>query len=315
MAISKPMRFAITALTRNASKVNIKKGYKLARSFSRATHPQLLKPLYKPWDNQIFCGDHRVPVRIFTPDGEKRRPEDLLLFIHGGGWVMGDIDSYSDVCILMARQTGCRVVSVDYRLAPEHPFPAGLKDCLAAEQSVFLYADKFGVDPGRITLIGDSAGGNLAAALSLLLRDRGKTVPARQILLYPSTNYDHDPKTSPYASIRTNGWDNMLTSQRVEDYVDLYKSSDKDLHNPYFAPLTAKDFSHQPKTLLLSAQYDPLRDEGEAYGHCLENAGNWVRIRRLPDCLHGFLSLPGLPASVRAAYQNINAFLDDTEKE
>jgi acetyl esterase/lipase len=307
------MRFAISALTRNTSKINIKKSYKLARRFDRAAHPSLLQPLYRPWNQVVFCQGHEVPVRIFTPDGSKRRPGDLLLFFHGGGWVLGDIDSYNDVCILMARLTGCQVISVDYRLAPEHPFPAGLQDCLAAVSSVFLHADTFSVDASRITLIGDSAGGNLAAAVSLVLRDQGKTVPARQILLYPSTHYDHNPKTSPYVSIRTNGWNNMLTSQRVEDYVDLYKSSDEDLHNPYFAPLNETDCSRQPKTLVLTAEFDPLRDEGEAYGQKLKNAGNVVEMHRIPDCLHGFLSLPGYPVPVRTAYQYINAFLDVTE--
>lgn len=310
MALSKPMRYAIAALTRRAEKVDIKQKYKLVRSFTRAAHPPLLKTSYLPWDHRISCGDHEVPVRIFTPDGALRRPGSLLLFFHGGGWVTGDIDSYSDSCVLMTRMTGCKVVSVDYRLAPEYRFPAGLEDCYAAAQTILQNADAFGAFAEQVTLIGDSAGGNLAAAVSLLARDRGGLVPKRQILLYPSTYNDHNPATSPFASVCTNGQGNMLTAQRVEDYMDLYKSSDADFQNPYFAPLLAEDLSRQPETLVLTAELDPLRDEGEAYGKKIGGAGVRAAVYRIPDCLHGFISLPGLPLPVRQAYQHINAFLE-----
>ncbi|MDD3228880.1 MAG: alpha/beta hydrolase [Oscillospiraceae bacterium] len=306
MALSKPMRFVIAALTRNAAKVNIKKEYQLVRNFTRAAHLPLLKPAYRPWNHVIRCGNHEVPVRIFSPSGTSG---GLLIFFHGGGWVSGDIDSYSDVCVLMTRMIQYTVISVDYRLAPEHPFPAGLHDCYTAVQTVFQKVADFGFTASDVTLIGDSAGGNLAAAVSLMTRDRGAILPARQILLYPSLWYDHNPQTSPFESIRSNGQDNMLTAQRVEDYINLYKSSDQDLHNPYFAPLLAKDFSCQPATLILSAEYDPLRDEGEEYGRRLAEAGGKVRIRRIRDCMHGFFSLIGMPAPVKAAYQYINEFL------
>lgn len=310
MALSKSMRYAIAALTRRAEKVDIKEKYKLVRSLTRVTHPQLLKPAFLPWNHKIQCGDHEVPVRIFTPDGEIRSPSRLLLFFHGGGWVTGDIDSYSDSCVMMTRMTGCSVISVDYRLAPEYRFPAGLEDCYAAAQMVLRNADAFGAFSEQITLIGDSAGANLAAAVSLRARDQGGLVPSRQILLYPSTYSSHNPKTSPFESVRTNGQGNMLTAQRVEDYTDLYKSSDADLQNPYFAPLLAKDLSNQPETLVLTAELDPLRDEGEEYGRRISSAGNRAFVYRIPDCMHGFISLPGLPAPVREAYNHINAFLN-----
>ncbi|MBE6721268.1 MAG: alpha/beta hydrolase [Ruminococcaceae bacterium] len=315
MALSKPMRYAIAALTRGTEKVDIKEKYELVRQLTRATHPQLLKPSYRPWDHTIQCGDHEVPVRIFTPDGEKRRPGSLLLFFHGGGWVTGDIDSYSDSCIMMTRMTGCSVVSVDYRLAPEYRFPAGLEDCYAAAQMILQNADTFGSFPEQVTLIGDSAGGNLAAAVSLLARERGGIVPSRQILLYPSTYNDHNPETSPFESVRSNGQGNMLTAQRIEDYMALYRSNEADLQNPYFAPLLAQDLSGQPETLVLTAEFDPLRDEGEEYGRRLANAGSRTFIYRVPDCLHGFISLPGLPAPVREAYRHINEFLDRAKTE
>lgn len=308
MPLSKPMRYVIAALTQKADKIDIKKRYTMVRRFTRAAHPPLLKPAYRPWDHVIHCGDHEVPVRLFVPE-EETRPDGLLLFFHGGGWVTGDIDSYSDVCVLMSRLTGCRVVSVDYRLAPEYRFPAGLEDCYTAAQTVFEYAAALRADPRHITLIGDSAGGNLAAAVSLLGRDRGGAVPVRQILLYPSTGNDHNPATSPFDSVRTNGQGNMLTARRVEDYIDLYKSSDEDLQNPYFAPLMSQNLTCQPATLVVTAELDPLRDEGEAYGKALCAAGTPAVVHRVPDCMHGFLSLPGLPEPVREAYRAVNAFL------
>lgn len=306
MALSKSVRFVIAELTRKAGKLDIKKYYQLVRGFTRATHLPLLKLAYHPWNQTIRCGSHEVPVRIFSPE---QSAKGLLLFFHGGGWVAGDIDSYSDTCVLMTRMTGCVVVSVDYRLAPEHRFPAGLLDCYAASQAILQQADTLGFTEQDITFIGDSAGGNLAAAVSLYIRDQGGILPSRQILLYPSTWNDHNARTSPFESIRTNGQDKMLTAQRVEDYIDLYKGSASDLQNPYFAPLTVSDFSKQPKTLLLTAEYDPLRDEGEEYGRRLAAAGNEVEIHRIPDALHGFFSQYGTPPPVRKAYQYIQAFL------
>src|SRR5690606_18850509 len=157
---------------------------------------------------------HRVPVRVFAPT--ERRREDLLLFFHGGGWVTGDIESYTPACATMADLTGCHVASVDYRLAPEHPLPAGPEDCYGVPRGLLEDPGRAGLtDPDRIVLVGDSAGGNLAAAVSLLLRESGHRVPSRQILLYPVTHYDHDPATSPFESVRRLGDRYRLTSTEV----------------------------------------------------------------------------------------------------
>ncbi len=307
MAINKAMRAALKALS--YPDLDVKKTYKMERQVVSLTSKRLVKsPFYKTWDHRVTCGDHEVPVRIFSlPDGLLH---PVLLFFHGGGWVTGNIDSYDKVCTDMARLTNHVVVSVDYRLAPEHRFPAGLEDCYAVTREIFLDGALLGTRPEEITLIGDSAGGNLAAAVSLLARDRGEFLPARQILIYPATFNDHS-ENSPFPSVRENGTDYLLTSKRVNDFMELYRSAEEDLQSPYFAPLLAQDFSRQPRSLIITAEYCPLRDEGEAYGLKLLEAGNAVEVHRIRDALHGFLSLPPRFAQIKHTYDIINRFLDE----
>ena len=251
---------------------------------------------------------HDIPVRIFFPTLEQCFNAPILLFFHGGGWVTGNIDSYDKVCGNLARATKHIVVSVDYRLAPEYPFPAALNDCYAVAKEIFHHSSILQVSPKDITLIGDSAGGNLAAALSLMARDRGEFMPARQILLYPSTYNDHSEK-SPFSSVRKNGTGFLLTSKRVSDYMELYLGGQDNRNNPYFAPLLAKNLADQPNTLIITADYDPLRDEGEAYGRALKKAGNNVQVHRMTDALHGFFALPPTFSPVKKSYRLINSFL------
>ncbi len=306
MAINKTMRAALSALS--YPEIDIKKTYPLERELKKIASWRMKKPrLYRVWEHEVPCGDHRVPVRIFTPSKGERHP--VLLFFHGGGWVTGDIDSYDGVCADMAALTGRVVVSVDYRLAPEHPFPAGLEDCYAAAREIFLNDKLLGTKPEEIVLIGDSAGGNLAAAVSLLARDRGEFLPARQILIYPAVGNDHSD-TSPFPSVRENGSGYLLTAKRIRGYMALYRTSEADLDNPYFAPLTAGDLSLQPDTLIITAEYCPLRDEAEFYGVQLRAAGNRVEIVRMPDALHGYFSLPASFKLVRQTYEVINRFLE-----
>ena len=210
----------------------------------------------------------------------------------------------------MAKLTDRSVVSVDYRLAPEYRFPAAPEDCYAVAREIFLDLSLFGMRADQITLIGDSAGANLAAAVSLMARDRGEFLPRSQILIYPATAADHT-ENSPFPSVRENGTDYLLTSKRICEYMELYQSGPEDCENPYFAPLAAEDFSNQPQTLILTAEYDPLRDEGEAYGEALKRAGVPVEMHRIPDALHGFFSLPPRFAQVQKAYGYINRFLDE----
>jgi len=305
MAINKAMRAALAALS--YPEIDIKKTYQVQRELQKISAWRLKKPqLYRVWEHAVLREGHKIPVRIFTPSEEASYP--VLLFFHGGGWVTGNIDSYDSVCADMAALTGRTVVSVDYQLAPEHRFPAGLEDCYAVARDIFLHNELLGVKPEEIALIGDSAGGNLAAAVSLMARDRGEFQPARQILIYPAVGNDHT-EDSPFPSIRENGTGYLLTAKRVRDYLALYRASDEDLEDPYFAPMLAEDLSRQPRTLIITAEYCPLRDEGEAYGEKLRAAGNRVEIVRMPDALHGYFSLPARFELVKKTYEVINAFL------
>lgn len=313
MPIPKPVRYVVSAISRRTDAITVKKGYRLLRNFEKAIHPPLLLPRYHWWDHKVTCCGREVPVRVFLPEGENRRPHSLIVFFHGGGWVTGGIDTYSDLCVTMAQLTGCTVMSADYRLAPEHRFPAALQDCCAVITEAFLQADRFGFFPENITLAGDSAGGNLAAASALWLRDHDRPVPARMILFYPLVSTLHDPASSPFDSVRTNGTDNMLTVSQIQDYIDLYKSSDGDLHSSYFAPMEAPDLSGQPEALILTAEFDPLRDEGEAYAERLRSFGGRAETVRLRDCYHGFLSLPGMLPPTKESYLAVNRFLENAE--
>ncbi len=306
MAINGIMKAALKALS--YADIDVKKNYKLQRKLINMANYHVLKPFYKTWDHVVTFQNHDIPVRIFLP--HQGIPCSALIFFHGGGWVTGNIDSYDRVCANMANITNHIVVSVDYRLAPEHRFPAAPEDCYHIAREIFLNTGLFNVPADKITIIGDSAGGNLAAAVSLMARDRGEFLPVRQILLYPATNNNHSDQ-SPFQSIRDNGTAYLLTSKRVCDYMEMYKNSEEDLQNPYFAPLIEKNLSHQPKTLIITAEFDPLRDEGEAYGLRLKQAGNLVEVHRIPDALHGFFSLPPIFPQVKECYRIINDFLSE----
>lgn len=289
--------------------ISLKKYYKPYRKLLNILNPPS-EPIYKMLDHKIMVEDREIPVRVFIP---KANPlPKVLVFFHGGGWVTGNIDSYTNVCANMANQTNHIVVSVDYRLAPENPFPSGLEDCYYVSREIFSRPEILKCRKEDITLIGDSAGGNLAAVVSLMARDLGEFLPKKQILIYPATNYDHS-ENSPYASVKENGTDYIMTSKRIQDYMDLYVKNEEDRINPYVAPILAKDLSNQPKSLIITAEFDPLRDEGEAYGLKLQEFGNDVEIYRIEDALHGFISNPLSSDDTDKCYEIINLFLNDKE--
>lgn len=293
-----------------APRLNVQEDYQKVRRMQRQL-AQLPAPRYRSLDRKIMStdGTHQIPVRVFRPKELKR--EEVLLFFHGGGWVTGDIESYTPACATMAELTGCIVASVDYRLAPEHPFPAGLDDCFRVADLLLQNSHRLGIDdPSNIVLVGDSAGGNLAAVVSLLLREQGRSGPSRQILLYPVTHWDHRPETSPFASVRNHGDDYRLTNTEVQDYFDMYVPDLEARREWRVAPLLADDLSNQPATLMITAELDLLRDEGEAYAEALEGAGNSVQVHRVGGALHGFIQLPRFSRSLREAYEVVNAFLD-----
>ena len=308
MAINRTMRAVLRTVTSLGP--DVRRSYKMERRLERLSARLRGQPGdYAMWGRSVRCGEREIPVRMFTADG---RPAPLLLFFHGGGWVMGGIENYTGLCGDLAKATGCMVAAVDYRLAPEHKFPAAPEDCYAVARAFFTGRVP-GVSPEDITLIGDSAGGNLAAAVSLMASDRGEFLPERQILIYPSAWNDHS-ENSPFDSIRENGTDYLLSSRRIESFIELYRSGEADLQSPYFAPLLAPDLTGQPRTLIITAEYCPLRDEGEAYGERLRQAGVRVQIERLPDALHAFMMLPPRFEHVQRAFELIRRFLAQGEE-
>jgi len=288
-----------------------KKHYKIYRKLFEAANPYF-KPKYNILDSKIIIDSREIPVRVFHP--QAKTMEKALIFFHGGGWIAGDIDSYTKVCAKMADKTGHTVVSVNYRLAPENPFPAGLEDCYYVARKLFLNPDLLHCRQDDISLIGDSAGGNLAAVVSLMARDRGEFLPGKQILLYPATYCNHSDN-SPFPSMRENGKNYILTAEQIQNYLDLYVADEKDRCSPYVAPLLATDLTNQPRTLIITAEFDPLRDEGEAYGQKLREFNNEVEICRIENALHGFLRLPGKAKAVQICYEKINGFLGIRDRD
>lgn len=268
-------------------------------------------------DVKIYNEDYEVPVRLYFPNEQamkkginKGHSYAVLLFFHGGGWVTDSVENYDRVCSRMAQDTEHIVISVEYRLAPEHRFPIGLEDCYAAART--LYMDLLREDQDKITIMGDSAGGNLAAAVCLLARDRGEFMPKRQILIYPALGNCYTEE-SPYKSVHENGTDYLLTAERMENYLLLYENSKEDRKNPYFSPLMEQNLSNMPDTLILTAEFDPLRDEGEEYGKRLKEAGNYVEVHRIPNALHGYFALGIRFFHVQESFRHMNAFLEKRE--
>jgi acetyl esterase len=243
------------------------------------------EPVGKVEDRAIPGPEGTIPVRIYTPEG--KGPFPVLVFFHGGGWVIGDIDSHDAICRTMTNKAGCINVSVDYRLAPEHKFPAAPEDCYAATKWVADNAASFNGDSTRVAVGGDSAGGNLATVVSLMARDRGGPKLAYQLLIYPATDY-YIPGTP---SIKENGEGYFLTRDDMVWFLGHYLSSEADIKHPYAFPLQAKDLSGLPPAMVITAEFDPLRDEGEIYAVKMKQAGGDVTSRRYDGTIHGFVSL------------------------
>jgi len=222
-----------------------------------------------------------IPLRIYRPAGEEL---PVVVYFHGGGWVIGSIDTHDGYCRALANAAKAIVVSVDYRLAPEHRFPAAAEDCFAATQWVNNQLDRLDGRVGSLTVAGDSAGGNLAAVVALMARDRGGADIARQILFYPIT--DHDFSTASYVDFAS---DYFLTRAAMIWFWDHYCPEDTDRDHPYLSPLRAENLAGLPKALVVTAAYDPLCDEGEAYAARLRKAGVDVTLARYDGMIHGFI--------------------------
>ncbi|MCA1683072.1 MAG: alpha/beta hydrolase [Actinobacteria bacterium] len=237
-----------------------------------------------------------VPIRIYRPDADG--PVPTVVFFHGGGFVIGSIETHDDHTRLICRDVESVVVSVDYRLAPEHPFPAGFEDCLAATRWAAEHVDELGGDVNRIAVAGDSAGGNLAAAVALATKDAGPTLAA-QLLIYPCVDFREGGDLHP--SRIENGEGLFLTTEDMAWFGSHYLSDDAHRQDPRASVLLAADLAGLPPAVVGTGEYDPLRDEGEAYAKGLEAAGVKVVQRRYDGLIHGFFGMgPWSPASAAA---------------
>lgn len=238
-----------------------------------------------------------VPVRVYRPDAPG--PAPILVWYHGGGWVIGDLDTTDSSARSFCAQAGAVVVSVDYRLAPEHPFPAGPDDAWAALRWVAEHADEVGGDPARLAVGGDSAGGNLAALVALRARDEGGPSLCHQLLVYPGTDL-----TMGHPSIEENGEGYFLSKASMEWFTDHYLGADHEHGDPTsgeVSPLFARDLAGVAPAQVLTAEFDPLRDEGAAYAARLAEAGVPVELVEHPGLVHGFLGFVELSPDARTA--------------
>ena len=262
------------------------------RARPRATGPDVAKVE----DRAIPGPDTALPIRIYTPEGAG--PFPVLVWFHGGGWVVGDLDSADATSRNLTVGGQCVVISVDYRLAPDTKFPGPAEDCYSATQWAAGNAAALNADASRLAVGGDSAGSNLAAAVCLMARDRGGPSVGFQLLVYPVT--DRNYNTGSYVD-NADGY--QLSRDGMIWYWDHYLASDADASNPYAAPLQADDLSGLPPALVITAEYDPLRDEGEAFARALESAGVPTTCTRYDGMIHGFF---GMAAAVDKGRQAVD---------
>ncbi len=250
-----------------------------------------------------------IPLRIYATQSGGLRP--ALVYFHGGGFVFGNLDTHDAVCRAIAKESDAVVISVDYRLAPEHKFPAAVDDAHAATVWVASNAERLGIDARSIAVGGDSAGGNLATVVAMRCRDAGGPALAAQVLLYPVTN----SSSFDTASHRDFGDAYFLTRPAMQWFTGHYLASPDQKRDPEVSPLLAPNLSGLPPALVITAEFDPLRDEGEAYAHRLQQAGVPVTISRYPGMIHGFVSMRGVLAGGRQAIQEAAAFTRSASRQ
>jgi acetyl esterase len=244
-----------------------------------------------------------LAVRHYTPVNAEGS-EPLLVFFHGGGFVVGDLETHDALCRLMCRDARVHVLAVDYRLAPEHPAPAAIEDCYAAYRWALDHASDLGADPSRVAVGGDSAGGNLAAVVSQLARNDGVRVPALQLLLYPGTNFAADTRSK---TLFADGY--FLTKKDIDWFKDSYLAgSSLEVTDPRISPLLATDLTGLPPAMVLTGGFDPLRDEGNQYAEALAAAGVPVDHRQFGPLVHAFANFfPLGGASATAMAETVSA--------
>ena len=247
-------------------------------------------------DFTVATAQGPVPVRLYRPPSPAAGPLPLLVWFHGGGWVIGDLTSADPTARDLCVQSGALVASVDYPLAPEHPFPAPPEACFEVTRWLAGHAADLGADPRRVAVGGDSAGANLAAVTAVVARDRGGPDLAFQLLVYPVTDC-----LGSYPSVKDNGEGYLLTNSAMIWFGQHYLPEGTDPKDPLASPIYTSDMADLPSALVITAEFDPLRDEGEAYGKRLEQAGVPVTTSRYDGMVHGFFSMTGVLDAGRQA--------------
>ena len=242
-----------------------------------------------------------IPVRIYRPSAEAGLP--VVTFFHGGGWVIGNLESHDHLCRVLASKAECVVVAVDYRLAPEHKFPAAVDDAWAALEWVVANADELGVDADRVAVAGDSAGGNLSAVVSVMARDSEHIDVIKQVLIYPVTDADCD---RPSMTDNAEGY--FLTREGMDWFHGHYADDDTDTSDWRWSPINA-DLEGVASAVIVTAEYDPLRDQGRAFGEALEAAGVEVESTTYEGMFHGFFSMDAAIDSAKEAQEQVAAAL------
>lgn len=262
------------------------------------------EPVESVEDRLIKGPAGEIPIRIYRPSGDGPLP--ILIFFHGGGWVIGNLETIDTPLRALTNRSGYVVVSVDYRLAPEYKCPAAAEDCYAATAWAAENAAGLGADPTRLAIAGDSAGGNLAAVVAQLARDRAGPRIAYQVLIYPVTNHDFST-----ASYRENADGYLLTKDSMTWYWNHYLADAAQGNDPVASPLRAKDVSGLPPAFIITAEFDPLRDEGETYAARLRDAGVKVTTKRYDGMIHGFFQLSAMIDRGRQAIDDVAEALRD----
>ncbi|MEG0977062.1 MAG: alpha/beta hydrolase [Bacilli bacterium] len=258
--------------------------YKLYRRIQKIFNPAIgTKKRYQ--DTYLEVENRKIPIRIFNPTDAKK----IIIYMHGGGWISGDIETHTNICFRLAKYTNRKVVSIDYRLAPENPFPAGFDDCYIVVKSIMHNVKSLDITWEDVTLMGDSAGGNLVAAVTTKARENHDFRVKSQILLYPSVQSDYS-KTTKYKSISENSNKGFLTQKQLNDFLKHYIKNESDYKNVYVAPFYAKKLYGLPKTLIITGTKDPLVDEGRAYYKKLKRHLVPVEYHELDGAIHGFFS-------------------------
>jgi acetyl esterase len=259
------------------------------------------EPVHVVVDQVVSALGRDIPVRVYRPSAEPVLP--TLLYFFGGGWTLGGLDTSDGVCRSLANLAGVQVVAVGYRLAPEHRFPAAVEDCHEVLQHVAAHPADFGTESGRLAVGGDSAGGNLAAVAALLARD-AKLELAGQLLVYPNTD-----QLAADVSMRDNTDPWLFNQRSVSWYRDHYLADESDAANPLASPLRAPDLGGLPPALVITAEHDPLRDQGEAYARRLAAAGVSVELTRYEGMVHGFFTMTGAVDAAQHAVDQAAAAL------